>query len=215
MRAVQRRAMALGLDTEHFRRNRTWTDSQLRLAVEGSITWRDVIESLGITYDGQVKRRLKGHATRLGLAVEHLDARRIPNALFEDLICTAKPSELRRAAPTLAAAWFTLRGLGVALPAEPQSYDLLVAGPEVIFRVQVKSTTSRARDGQWQVGIAQRPDKLGARVPYDPDNIDMFVVISGDGDLFLIPIEVVAGYTAINLSAYTDYKVGDVSSLLN
>jgi hypothetical protein len=60
-----------------------------------------------------------------------------------------------------------------------------------------------------------RPNTSGHRVPYDPSSIDLFAVINATGDLYLIPIEVVAGYTAIYLSAYDDSRVGDVSSLLN
>lgn len=215
MRIVQRRARELGLDTAHFRRNRTWTDTQLRLAIQKSLDWREVIESLDLVHDGQVKSRLKGHAIRLGLKVGHLEATATHKFDLDEMICDAMPGELRRAAPTIAAAWFTLRGLGVALPVEPQIYDLLVASPHEIYRVQVKSTTSRTRSGKWQVGISHRPDKLGVRIPYDPEDIDLFAVITGDGDFFLIPIGAVAGFTSIYLSAYEDYKVGDVSSLLN
>jgi hypothetical protein len=215
MRIVQRRAKELGLDVDHFRRNRTWTDSQLRIALTSSLDWGEVIDSLGLTYDGQVKSRLKGHALRLGVDVEHLEARQASRPEVELLTRNLVPSDLRRAAPAVAAAWFAVRGLAVALPSEPQPYDLLVVSDESILRVQVKSTTGRARNGTWQVGIAQRAAGHGARVPYDPDDIDTFVVITGDGALYLIPIEAVAGYTAIYLSAYEEYRVGDVSSLMN
>lgn len=215
MRSVQKRARELGLNTDHFTRNRTWTDRQLREAVESSKSWSGVIAILELTYDGQVKGRLKGHAARLGLETEHLDASRPQRPLLEYLNGGSRPAELRTAAPTVTAAWFALRGLAVALPSEPQPYDLLVAGADEIYRVQVKSTTSRARNGHWQVGIAHRPNKAGPRVPYDPDSVDLFVVITGDGGLYVIPIEAVAGYTAIYLSAYEDYRVGDVSSLMN
>ena len=48
-----------------------------------------------------------------------------------------------------------------------------------------------------------------------PSDVDLFAILTGDGDLYLIPIEAVAGYTAIYLSAYADYRVGSVASLLN
>jgi hypothetical protein len=36
-----------------------------------------------------------------------------------------QPTMLRVAAPAMAMAWFALRGCAVALPVEPQEYDLL------------------------------------------------------------------------------------------
>lgn len=105
----------------------------------------------------------------------------------------------------------------MTFPIEPQEYDLLVTGPRQVMRVQVKSTTSLTSNGKWQVGIGQRPHsvtKTGARALYDPESIDLFAVINGVGDSYLIPMHVVAGLTGIYLSAYGDYKVGDVSSLL-
>lgn len=106
----------------------------------------------------------------------------------------------------------------MALPSEPQEYDLLVTTPDGIQRVQVKSTTSVARNGSWQVGIGHRPYSLensGDRIPYDPDNLDLFVVINGDGDIYVIPITAVAGLVGIYLDAYSQYRAGSVSSLLN
>ncbi|MDX6283024.1 MAG: endonuclease, partial [Kribbellaceae bacterium] len=37
-------------------------------------------------------------------------------------------------------AWFAMRGCAVALPVEPQLYDLLVTTPDGIQRVQIKSS---------------------------------------------------------------------------
>jgi hypothetical protein len=115
------------------------------------------------------------------------------------------------------AAWFALRGNAVAVPSEPQAYDLLISDSEDIHRVQVKTTTFEARSGIWQVSIGHRPyslDKSATKMPYDPKSLDYFAVINGDGDLYLIPIRVVAGMANIYLSAYEEYWVGDVSSLL-
>jgi hypothetical protein len=214
MRAIQQRAAQLGLDTTHFRRNRKWSDRQLRDAMSQSTSWREVADRIGLSPEGATELRLKGHAVRMGLDIGHLESKK-PRPSIEHLTRESQSVELRNAAPTVAAAWFALRGLPVAIPSEPQEYDLLVTAPDGIHRVQVKSTTSLASNGTWQVGIAQRPDKFGRRIPYDPSNIDVFVVINAEGDLYVIPIEAVAGYTAIYLSAYGDYKVGDVSSLLN
>jgi hypothetical protein len=105
----------------------------------------------------------------------------------------------------------------VAIPTEPQTYDLLVTAHDGLKRVQVKSTACKTKQGRWQVGIGHRPyslDNTATKAPYDPDSLGLFVIINGDGTLFLIPIEAVAGLTSIYLSAYREYEVGDVSGLL-
>jgi hypothetical protein len=82
----------------------------------------------------------------------------------------------------------------------------------------VKTTTFTVRNGRRAVGIGHRPyslDKTAGKEPYDPVSLDFFAVINGIGELYLIPIEAVAGRTGIYLNTYSQYKVGDVSSLLN
>jgi hypothetical protein len=82
--------------------------------------------------------------------------------------------------------------------------------------VQVKSSTYRGDFGSYHVGIGQRPyvlDKTASRQPYDPDCVDLFFVIDGDGLMYLIPIAAVAGRTSINVGAYRRFVVGDCSGL--
>lgn len=213
---MRRRAGELDLDTSHFSGNRRWSHAQLEQAIQLSSSWPEVAERLGLIRERRTGLRLKGDALRLGFDVSHLEDVH-PHQRDDRYRVPPQLSELRRAAPSLAAAWFTLRGFAVTFPIEPQEYDLLVTGPRQVMRVQVKSTTSLTSNGKWQVGIGQRPHsvtKTGARAPYDPESIDLFAVINGVGDLYLIPMQVVAGLTGIYLSAYGDYKVGDVSSLL-
>jgi hypothetical protein len=152
------------------------------------------------------------------LDVSHLEEQPQQRPPIEQLTQAAESSELRNAAPAVAAAWFALRGRPVAIPSEPEAYDLLVATPGGYQRVQVKTTTCQVGSDKWRVTIGHRPyslDKTASKEPYDPDAIDYFFIINATGDVYLIPIEVVAGYTAIYLSAYDDYRVGDDSSLLN
>jgi hypothetical protein len=159
---------------------------------------------------------MKGHAARLGLDVSHL--RQItsqPQPVAS--LASAELSMLRVAAPSIAMAWFALRGCPVALPIEPQEYDLMVTMPKGVQRVQVKTTTNRAADGKWQVGVGRRPyslDKTAGKAPYDPDSLDLFFIVDGDGGIYLIPSRVLAGRVGIILDAYAPYKVGDASSLL-
>lgn len=215
---VRKRAEVLSLSTSHFAGPRRWTDPQLVEAVAGSTSWAEVACSLGLARSRRTALRLKGHAVRLGLETAHLEPSPGGRPSISELDRPADLSELRNAAPSLVGSWFSLRGFPVAVPTEPQLYDLLITASDGVKRVQVKSTTSTVRDGKWQVGIGHRPyvlDKSASKEPYDPDDIDLFAIINGVGDLYLIPIEAVAGRTGIYLSAYDHYKVGDVSSLLN
>ncbi|HEY9337938.1 MAG TPA: group I intron-associated PD-(D/E)XK endonuclease, partial [Kribbella sp.] len=128
-----------------------------------------------------------------------------------------RPEMLRYSAAAVAMAWFTLRGCAVALPIEPQEYDLLVTTPDGVQRVQVKSCAAPTKRGYWHVGIGRRPyvlDKTAGKVPYDPDSIDLFFIVLGDGSIYVIPNAVLAGRTSISAANYTPYRVGDASSLL-
>ena len=113
--------------------------------------------------------------------------------------------------------WFTLRGCAVALPVEPEVYDLLVTTTRGIQRVQVKSCARRDGKGHWAVEIGRRPyvlDKTAGKMPYDPDTIDLFFIVLGDGSMLVIPSSVLAGRIRIYAETYAPYRVGDASSLL-
>ena len=112
-------------------------------------------------------------------------------------------AQLPRAGSLLAAAWFTLCGCDVSWPLEPCRYDLLVRRDSGFRRVQVKTSRLKVR-GPWMVRLT-----TGGRIPqtYDPDDIDDFFIIDGDGHYYLIPVAAVGGRTGIHVSAYDDFKV--------
>lgn len=213
----RRHAARLGLDTSHFTGQRRWSDQQLREAVATSSCWADVIAALGIVDNGAERVRVKGHAVRLGLDCSHLrppHAKPAPDEVFDEPV---RPEMLRYSAAALAMAWFTLRGCAVALPIEPQAYDLLVTTSKGIQRVQVKSSAARTAKGYWHVGIGRRPyvlDKSAGKMPYDPESIDLFFIVLGDGGIYVIPSSVLAGRVGISAEGYAPYRVGDASSLL-
>lgn len=217
VRVLKRHAAGLELDTSHFTGQRRWSDQRLREAVAGASCWADVLTDLGVIDNGAERVRIKGHAVRLGLDCAHLrspHAQPTPVAVFDKPV---QPEMLRYSAAALAMAWFTLRGCAVALPIEPQAYDLLVTTSEGIQRVQVKSCASRTAKGYWNVGIGRRPyvlDKSASKMPYDPDSIDLFFIVLGDGSIYVIPSSVLAGRVSISAESYTPYRVGDASSLL-
>ncbi|MGW7683042.1 group I intron-associated PD-(D/E)XK endonuclease [Kribbella sp. NPDC054772] len=217
VRSLKKHVERLGLDTVHFTGQRQWSDRKLREVVRDANSWADVITGLGVSDGKESRVRIKGHAVRLGLDCAHLQAPQAdatPAGVFDEPV---RPEMLRYSAAALAMAWFTLRGCAVALPIEPQEYDLLVTTSTGIQRVQVKSCASRNGRGYWDVGIGRRPyvlDKSASKMPYDPDSIDLFFVVLGDGSIYVIPSPVLAGRVSISAESYTPYRVGDASSLL-
>jgi len=94
-------------------------------------------------------------------------------------------------------------------------YDLLVAMPDGIKRVQVKTTTFN-KNG-WLVRVGRRSHSVGNRgplVPYDPDLIDLFFILDGDLTMHVIPSRVIAGRVAILLHNYSEYVVGSAAFLI-
>jgi hypothetical protein len=217
VRALKKHADRLALDTSHFTGQRQWSDRKLREVMRDATCWADVIAGLGVSDGAESRVRIKGHAVRLGLDCTKLRPALPSRPITEPFKLPARPDMLRAAAPAIAIAWFTLHGCAVALPMEPEVYDLLVTTTDGIQRVQVKSSERPGRDGHWLVGVGRRPyvlDKSATKMPYDPDDIDLFFIVLGDGSLYVIPSSVLAGRTSIYADTYAPYRVGDASSLL-
>jgi hypothetical protein len=109
-----------------------------------------------------------------------------------------------------------LRGCNAAFPVEPTVYDLLVSTPEGIKRVQVKTTTCNRKDG-WAAQVGRRPYSEGNRarlIPYDPDLVDLFFIVDGDFNMYVIPSRLIAGRVMILLRSYTAYIVGNAGGLM-
>ena len=86
-----------------------------------------------------------------------------------------------------------------------------------VQRVQVKSSARPDAKGHWGVEIGRRPyvlDKSASKMPYDPDDIDLFFIVLGDGSVYVIPSSVLAGRIRIYAETYAPYRVGDASGLL-
>ncbi len=111
-------------------------------------------------------------------------------------------ARLRRAAPYLVAAACELRGSSVSWPLEPVVPDLVVdAGAGGLRRVQVKTATSQ-QDGGWQAWVTR-----AGRVPYTRQEIDDLAVVDGDEQVYLIPIDAVAGRKGLRLRHYEEYRL--------
>lgn len=216
---LRRRAKQLKLDVSHFTGKRRWSDYDLRRVVNESASWSEVLERLDLSDTSETRLRIKGHARRIGLDITALDGHvQLTSTDLEAISASPSPERLRVAAESLAIAWFTLNGYSVTVPAEPSQFDLLLISQDRrVHRVQVKSSTSVRTQSTWQVGIGRRPyvlDKSAGVAPYDPGTVDLFFIVVGSGDVYLIPAPVVQGMTRINVGAYATYRVGDVSSLL-
>jgi hypothetical protein len=216
IRVVKRRVALLGLDTSHFTGQRTWSDAALRRAAVQACSWNDLLEAIGIkSRSGDERTRVNAHAVRLGLDLSHLSDRP-PQDTPSQSVPEPALRNLREAATSLAACWFSLRGLGAAIPIEPTVDDLLVSTPEGIKRVQVKTTTYKSTAG-WQVGVGRRPYSIGNREPlrpYDPELIDWFFIVDGDLNIYLIPSRVIGGRVGILLRAYSKYIAGSAAGLM-
>ncbi|NEA30830.1 hypothetical protein [Streptomyces sp. SID13031] len=218
IRTIKRHALRLELDSEHFTGQRRWTDGQLREALLGSTCWSEVFVSLGISDSGQDRVRIKGHAVRLDLDCSHLKTPHRASMTGEVFDQPVQPEMLSAAAPGIAMAWFAMRGCAVALPVEPQLYDLLVTTKDGIQRVQIKTGVRANGRGRWSVGVGRRPyllDKSAGKMPYDPDSLDLFFIVLGDGSIYVIPSSVLAGRVGIYVDTYLPYRVGDASGVVS
>ncbi|GAA0946234.1 hypothetical protein GCM10009554_41810 [Kribbella koreensis] len=217
IRTIKRHAVRLELETGHFTGQRRWTDGQLRQALLGSTCWSEVFVSLGISDSGQDRVRIKGHAVRLELDCSHLKTPHRASMAGEVFDLPVRPELLSAAAPGIAMAWFAMRGCAVALPVEPQVYDLLVTTAAGVQRVQIKTSVRPNGKGRWSVGIGRRPytlDKSASKMPYDPDSLDLFFIVLGDGSIYVIPSSVLAGRTGIYVDSYLPYRVGNAAGLI-
>jgi hypothetical protein len=174
-----------------------------------------VLDALGLGIDsGGMRTHVRSHAIRLDLNFSHL----VPDVPIAPEPLTLRPDlkHLREAGASLAAAWFTLCGYNVLFPVEPAVYDLVMAMPDGLSRVQVKTTTHYSKSG-WLISIGRRPYSSGNNkrlVPYDPDVIEYFFIIDGDLNMYLIPSRAIAGRVGLLLRAHTGYIVGNASGLL-
>jgi hypothetical protein len=215
LRVVKRRVAILRLDTSHFTGQRTWSDATLKRAAAQAHSWNELLSTIGMKSDsGDERIRVKAHALRLGLDLSHLED--LPREAQSRSYAKPALRNLREAATSLAACWFSLCGFIPAIPVEPAVYDLLVSMPDGIKRVQVKTTTYNGKNG-WMIQVGRRPYSIGnnARlVPYDPDSIDLFFIVDGDLSLYLIPNRVIAGRVSLLLRTYSKYIVGNAAGLM-
>jgi PD-(D/E)XK endonuclease len=147
-----------------------------------------------------------------------------PVVSIESVPFDAKPSahRLRESAVGYAIAWFMSRGYMPSLPVGLARYDLVVDDAGSLKKVQVKTTTSKNDYENWEVGVHRmaydRKAKLNAagrkrRVAYSDSDVDVFFIVTGAGDVYLIPRCVVGNRMYLSLGGlYERYKVGRLDS---
>jgi len=113
--------------------------------------------------------------------------------------------------------WFLRRGYVVSLPVAVTFYDFVVESEQGLQRAQIKTTNRKEKSNRWIVGIgrkkynAQAVPNAGGKtkqVPYTADEIDLFFIRTGSGEIYLIPLAAVAGKTTLVLDRkYADFLV--------
>jgi hypothetical protein len=132
-------------------RPRTWSDEDLREAVAGATSWRQVRAALGLRGGGSTKQRLRARAAELGLDTTHLPAPGAMPRRFSD-------DELRDAV----AAAGSLHGVFLALG--------LAVGGSAWRRMQDHIVRLGLDTSHWRPG-GVRPGTAGprARPPHRPE----------------------------------------------
>ena len=110
-----------------------------------------------------------------------------------------------------AIAYFTKQGFTVAIPlTDSQDYDLIVDRVSFLQRVQVKHTTYK-RGGKFLFSLTVKGGNrsgTGKIKKFDVSKVDVVFVVTGDGDMYCIPVTSLGGYSGISLYQYYDqFKV--------
>jgi hypothetical protein len=113
----------------------------------------------------------------------------------------------------LAAAWFVSCGFRVTLASSGLPYDLILDKRGELQRVQVKSTTTRpGADGKVTVKVHRLTASAGAATNRreqcnDPADFDLFFILTGEGHVFLVPLQGVVGQKRLTVGPASPYYV--------
>jgi hypothetical protein len=110
----------------------------------------------------------------------------------------------------VAIAWYATNGYTVCVPlTDSQRFDLVI-GKETLERVQVKTTTSIVH-GRYSVSLRTKGGNrsgTGKTAYFDPAEVDVLFVVTGDGSCYAIPATSVRGKAVIELGrSYQQYRV--------
>ena len=186
-------------------------DSKIRPLYEQGIGCRTIAASIG-EHSAMVYKRVRS----MGILRTRTDADQGKVATiavpFSRQECHGN---LSSSAIGIAIRWFMERGYMASVPVEPTRYDLVVESDEGLKRIQVKTTTTKdhgrwiARISRYEYDASIVANASGKRrhVPYSPGEIDLFFIVTGDHQTYLIPFGAVEGKKSLTLDTkYQKYQ---------
>ena len=116
----------------------------------------------------------------------------------------------------IAIAYYSMNGYTVSIPLnDTQDYDLIVDKNNILKKVQVKATSCKTRYNKYQVALKSCGGTKGKTYKTIIDtNIDEVFIVTGNMDIFILPIEEIKNRSTINLCRkYEKFRID--SALIN
>ena len=116
----------------------------------------------------------------------------------------------------IAIAYYSMNGYTVSNPLnDTQDYDLIVDKNNILKKVQVKATSCKTRYKKYQVTLKSCGGTKGKTYKTIIDtNIDEVFIVTGNMDIFILPIEEIKNRSTINLCRkYEKFRID--SALIN
>ena len=100
----------------------------------------------------------------------------------------------------IAIAYYSMNGYTVSFPLnDTQDYDLIVDKNNILKKVQVKATSCKTRYNKYQVALKSCGGTKGETYKTIIDtNIDEVFIVTGNMDIFILPIEEIKNRSTIN-----------------
>ena len=113
----------------------------------------------------------------------------------------------------IAIAYYSMNGYTVSIPLnDTQDYDLIVDKNNILKKVQVKATSCKTRYNKYQVALKSFGGTKGKTYKTIIDtNIDEVFIVTGNMDIFILPIEEIKNRSTINLCRkYEKFRIDSV-----
>lgn len=110
----------------------------------------------------------------------------------------------------IAVAYYSSNGYTVSIPLnDTQDYDLIVEKDNILKRVQVKSTSCRAKSGNYQVALKSCGGTKGNTYKRVIDTcVEELFIFTGNGEMYIIPISILKNRSTLSIcNKYNRYKV--------
>lgn len=110
----------------------------------------------------------------------------------------------------IAIAYYSSNGYTVSIPLnDTQDYDLIVDKNCVLKKVQVKSTSCKTKYNNYQVALKSCGGTKGKTYKTVIEtNIDELFILTGDLNMYIIPIEILKNNSTLNIcDKYDKFRV--------